>query len=107
MKLTKNVDKKNRYLSVKSRIEITKNHLKKYGAMCPLCGLKADIQKHENGGLIWLKGKEWRGKGLGYIDFHVDHIIPISKNGKNKVDNCWLLCASCNLKKYTKIIKIN
>jgi len=92
---------------MKMRIGITEKHLKKYGAMCPLCGLKANIQKNKNNLPIWLTGIEWRGIGLGYIGFHIDHIIPISKGGKNKVDNCWLLCESCNLKKYTKIIRTN
>ena len=40
----------------------------------------------------------------GFIKFHVDHIIPISKGGLHKLDNLRIITAAENLKKGNKII---
>jgi len=42
------------------------------------------------------------GKSLA-IEFHIDHIIPISKNGKSNYNNLQILCANCNSIKGTTI----
>lgn len=34
--------------------------------------------------------------------YHVDHIVPIVKNGKNDRSNLQILCPSCNHKKHSK-----
>ena len=35
--------------------------------------------------------------------YHVDHIIPLFRGGKNSADNVQLLCAPCNLSKGYKL----
>ena len=43
------------------------------------------------------------GKRLSSInECHFDHIFPFAKGGKSTVDNCQILCISCNLKKSDK-----
>ena len=38
-----------------------------------------------------------------HIEFHIDHIIPVSKGGITEENNLQTLCAACNLHKSNKI----
>jgi 5-methylcytosine-specific restriction endonuclease McrA len=40
-------------------------------------------------------------------NLHFDHVKPVSKGGKNTVKNLQLLCATHNLAKGTKKLKVN
>ena len=41
--------------------------------------------------------------GFALIDFHVDHVIPLTKGGTNWPDNLQLLCPPCNRSKGNKL----
>lgn len=43
------------------------------------------------------------GKHFEYSDMAGDHIIPWSRGGKTVIDNCQMLCTTCNLKKLAKL----
>lgn len=48
------------------------------------------------------KGKcYWCGKKVG-DDYHVDHVVPLSKGGSNGPENIVIACAACNLSKGAK-----
>lgn len=42
-----------------------------------------------------IKGKSW----------HLDHVVPLSKNGKNEINNLSVSCKTCNLMKNSMIKK--
>lgn len=46
----------------------------------------------------------WCGKQEPEIELTVDHIVPVSLNGTNYIDNIQPLCRQCNSRKNTKII---
>ena len=37
-------------------------------------------------------------------NYHIDHVLPISKGGNNNYDNLQILCTKCNLQKSIKIV---
>lgn len=39
-------------------------------------------------------------------NIHIDHIIPLSKNGSNEIENLILCCANCNLSKSAKDLDV-
>lgn len=66
-----------------------------------------------NGGTF--TGQEWRALcerlgntclacGAVGVDLTVDHVVPLSKGGRNGIENVQPLCRACNLKKGDKMI---
>lgn len=72
----------NRDFSDSIKLEVIKNNLKKYNGSicCEICKIK-----------------------LNSIDeCHFDHIYPFAKGGKSSLENCQILCSTCNLSKNDK-----
>ena len=44
----------------------------------------------------------WCGDKLKNGNIHLDHYIPLSKNGTHTIDNIVLSCPDCNMSKYNK-----
>lgn len=42
------------------------------------------------------------GARISSATFHIDHIVPLSRGGRNDARNLQLLCASCNLRKHAR-----
>jgi 5-methylcytosine-specific restriction endonuclease McrA len=71
-----------------------------------------ESRKRENGGALSIgiieklfhlqKGKCACCRAKLGDDFHLDHMIPLSKGGKNSDENMQLLTATCNMKKGSK-----
>lgn len=55
------------------------------------------MQINQQRGCCW-----WCGKPVGN-DYHVDHIIPLSRGGSNGPENIVIACAPCNLSKGAKL----
>jgi 5-methylcytosine-specific restriction endonuclease McrA len=61
---------------------------------------KADIDQ------LWINQKSlcwWCGKKLDKSKFHVDHRIPLSRDGSNEPENLCLSCPKCNMSKGNKM----
>ena len=64
----------------------------------------------------WIDGQQiWeRDSGRCYLCGHpvemlkmsVDHVVPISKGGEHSYSNCRLTHATCNRRKYNKILEV-
>lgn len=57
-----------------------------------------------------IKAQLHRQKGKCYYchkkvgtDYHVDHIVPLSRGGQNDRDNIVIACSTCNQRKYNKL----
>jgi len=60
----------------------------------------------KNCGLIFIEPEKWDKKSAihnGFMYLEIDHIIPLSKNGSDKIENKQCLCQKCNNKKSNKL----
>lgn len=72
------------YISNKSRcvdLEIKKKLYEKQNGICYICGRKTTLNKND-------KNKDTYAT--------VDHIVPLSKNGTNDIENMAIACDICN-----------
>lgn len=46
----------------------------------------------------------WYNRARSKGEYHVDHIIPLSRNGTNWPDNLALACQLCNLSKNNHLL---
>ena len=79
---------------------VTDNHtiqdmLDKYGTDCHLCNEPIDLTAPRK------TGKEnWQ------VGLQVDHIIPISKNGPNTLDNVRPSHSLCNIRRHSSLVDV-
>ena len=79
---------------------ITDNHtvqdiIDTYGTDCHLCNEPIDMGAPRKNGL-----PNWQ------IGFQVDHIIPISKNGPNTLDNVRPSHSLCNIRRHSSLVDV-
>lgn len=71
-KRQQNTQKRTRYISSSVRVDV----LKRDNYRCVFCGRTSKS-----------------------VELQIDHIVPFSKGGSNKIDNLQTLCIDCNLGK--------
>jgi hypothetical protein len=80
--------RKARLRNAKTSKYTEKQVLELYGAICHLCDLPIDLEAPR-----WTALKGWQN-GL-----HIDHVVPISKNGDDTIENVRPSHGFCNLRK--------
>jgi 5-methylcytosine-specific restriction endonuclease McrA len=85
--------RKRRTLKFNNEVDIytEQDILRIYGDICYLCNTKINLKANRKIGQ-----ENWQN-GL-----HIDHLIPISKNGSDTIDNVRPTHALCNVKKHDK-----
>jgi 5-methylcytosine-specific restriction endonuclease McrA len=70
------------------------NVLRKTGGKCYYCGcdLPKDTDYTDDIGRVYSSVRNW----------HVDHMIPLSRGGDHNINNLVPSCGPCNMKKLTK-----
>ena len=58
---------------------------------------QADINQ-----LMIIQGGRCAGCARSLRNYHVDHVMPLTKKGRNDISNLQLLCPPCNLRKSSK-----
>jgi 5-methylcytosine-specific restriction endonuclease McrA len=79
--------------------------------------MKPPIKELRDAAGQMLRSQEWKDRKALYgnrcaccakpeseVKLQLDHIVPVSKDGTNEIENTQPLCRTCNLKKRVKII---
>ncbi len=79
------------------KLDKIKRHYDKQKGLCPLCNkpLETQLREYEQ----WIATQVTKApsqKKRMEIDLSIDHIIPVSKGGKNKNSNKQLVHSRCN-----------
>lgn len=75
--------------------------------VCPACQRKMLFESIGSIAPWECNRPEYFVNGLNSIVFSVDHIIPLSKGGKDGTDNLQPMCITCNKKKHNKMEATN
>jgi 5-methylcytosine-specific restriction endonuclease McrA len=46
--------------------------------------------------------KTQKNEGIKYI-YHIEHVVPLTRNGSNDMSNIVLACPTCNLRKHNRL----
>lgn len=107
LELTRNWKNKNKEKLREYHSIYTKTHLKEFN--CYVRNRRAKLKqlpgKHTFQDIVDLLEKQnylCNGCKSPLIEYEVDHIIPVSRNGTNWPDNLQILCPHCNAEKHDK-----
>lgn len=87
--------------------EIDRNHSHKRRAACKETDITNKFLKElkdATGGFCPICGCEMTEENNQPNQYNLDHIIPISKDGKHMKNNVRFICRNCNATKYNKIL---
>jgi 5-methylcytosine-specific restriction endonuclease McrA len=79
------------------RVAVETRRARKKGAAGSYSSADVVLQLASQKGLCW-----WCGKAVGER-YHVDHRIPLSRDGSNGPENICIACPECNLSKGNKL----
>jgi len=85
---------KARELGIEYDYHADQDVIDKYGTKCHICNEEIDFTAPRKVGIIgWQRS------------FHVDHVVPTSKNGSNTIDNVRPSHAECNIRKNATLME--
>ena len=82
---------------LKARFEIERGQRKKL-----LASLRQQVKRRDGTVCAYCAAEGGKVYGPDKKPWHIDHVVPRSKGGKDELDNLVLACASCNIAKSDK-----